>query len=206
MYAKPDCDLHQVTWSQRNTARTKPRKCCMYAKPDCDLHQVVRPQRNTAGTKPGKCCKYAKPDCNLHQVIWSLRDTADTKQGKCCQARLWPQAGDLCKDTASTKQEECCQARLWCLVDDLTAKDTVSTKQGKCCQARLWRPVGHSISLTSFYHFINPLGKFRTPYLGKATAATRAALPIPNSTCSILLCPDKGMAVNARDLLHAHWC
>ena len=32
-----------------------------------------------------------------------------------------------------------------------------------------------------------PCGKFRWPYLGKVTAATRAALSIPNSTC-VFLC------------------
>ena len=42
--------------------------------------------------------------------------------------------------------------------------------------------------------------KFGLPYLGKATAAARAALPIPNSASGIFLCPKEGMAANAWDL------
>ena len=34
-----------------------------------------------------------------------------------------------------------------------------------------------------FEHFIIPFGKFGPPYLGKATAASRAALPNPTSAC-----------------------
>ena len=44
-----------------------------------------------------------------------------------------------------------------------------------------------------------PDGKFWSPYLGKATAATRAALPIPISVCSLVLCPDNGMASSVGD-------
>ena len=42
-------------------------------------------------------------------------------------------------------------------------------------------------------------GKFGSPYLGKATAAAGAVLPIPNSACGILVCPNKGMAASAWD-------
>ena len=45
-----------------------------------------------------------------------------------------------------------------------------------------------------------PCGKFGLPYLGKVTAAARAALPIPNSAYGIFLCPNKGMAAIAWDL------
>ena len=38
------------------------------------------------------------------------------------------------------------------------------------------------------------------PYLGKDTAAARAALPIASSVCGISVCPNKGTAVNACDL------
>ena len=41
-----------------------------------------------------------------------------------------------------------------------------------------------------------PCGKFGSPYLGKATAAARAALPIPNSACGIFVCPNKVTAAN----------
>ena len=53
-------------------------------------------------------------------------------------------------------------------------------------------------------HSIYPLLKFGSSYLGKATAAARAALPIPNSACGIFVCPNKGMAANAWDLKRAH--
>ena len=44
--------------------------------------------------------------------------------------------------------------------------------------------------------------KFGLPYLDKeATAATRAALPIPNGVCGIFVRPNKGMAVNAWESL-----
>ena len=43
-------------------------------------------------------------------------------------------------------------------------------------------------------------GKFGSPYPGKATAAARAALPIPNSACGVFVYPNKGMAANAWDL------
>ena len=38
--------------------------------------------------------------------------------------------------------------------------------------------------------------KFRSPYLGMATVAARAALPIPTSVCSIFMCPNSIMAVS----------
>ena len=60
--------------------------------------------------------------------------------------------------------------------------------------------VAHNLHSIHFHHgtvfffsptlFI-PCGKFGSPYLGKATAAARAALPIPNSACGIFACPDK---------------
>ena len=39
-----------------------------------------------------------------------------------------------------------------------------------------------------FLYFIIPFGKFEPPYLGKATAATRAALPSPTSACWVFSC------------------
>ena len=53
------------------------------------------------------------------------------------------------------------------------------------------------------FHFIIsliPCGKFESPFLGKATAAARAALPVPNSACGIFVSPNKGMASSAWDL------
>ena len=65
-------------------------------------------------------------------------------------------------------------------------------------------------TLTSFLlllsplHFIYPLRKFGWPYLGKATAAARAALPFPNSAYGIFVCPDKGMALTCtQTLMHS---
>ena len=55
-----------------------------------------------------------------------------------------------------------------------------------------------------------PCGKFGWPYLGKATTAARAALPIPNSACGIFVCPNKrygcqclGSLTCAQMLVHA---
>ena len=59
------------------------------------------------------------------------------------------------------------------------------------------------------FHFIIsliPCGKFESPFLGKATAAARAALPVPNSACGIFVSPNKGMASSAWDLSRAHGC
>ena len=36
-------------------------------------------------------------------------------------------------------------------------------------------------------HFVTPFGKFGPPYLGKATAAVRAALSIPTRVCDVLV-------------------
>ena len=41
---------------------------------------------------------------------------------------------------------------------------------------------------TKIIHFIIPFGKFGPPYLGKATAAARVALPSPTSACWVFLC------------------
>ena len=48
------------------------------------------------------------------------------------------------------------------------------------------------------FNFI--FGKFGSPYLAKATTATSAALPFPNSACGIFVCPNEGMAANVWDL------
>ena len=48
---------------------------------------------------------------------------------------------------------------------------------------------------------IIPRGKFGSAYLGKATTAERAALPIPSRVCGIFLCPDNGMAAGVWDFL-----
>ena len=53
---------------------------------------------------------------------------------------------------------------------------------------------------SSFFTSYIPCWKFGSPYLGKPTAAARAALPIPNSACGIFVCPNEGMAANAWDL------
>jgi len=54
-----------------------------------------------------------------------------------------------------------------------------------------------------FIHFIAPGWKFGSLYMGKATAADRAALPIPTSVCSVFVCPNNGMAASVRDLTSA---
>ena len=70
----------------------------------------------------------------------------------------------------------------------------------------LWMAVFGSSDINNhgFFFFLStsliPCRKFGLPYLGKATAAARAALPIPNSACSIFVCPNKGMAASAWDL------
>ena len=43
----------------------------------------------------------------------------------------------------------------------------------------------------------NCRGNFGLPYLGKATAPTRAVLPVPNSACGIFVSPNKGTAASA---------
>ena len=48
-------------------------------------------------------------------------------------------------------------------------------------------------------YFIIPCRKFELPYLGKATAAARAALLFPTRWYSILVCPDNGVAVGVWD-------
>ena len=54
-----------------------------------------------------------------------------------------------------------------------------------------------------------PCGKFRSPYLGKATAAARAALPIPTTVLSIFLSNQwyglqcMGLITFAQMLMHA---
>ena len=40
------------------------------------------------------------------------------------------------------------------------------------------------------FFFLNPCENIGWPYLGKATAAARAALPIPIGVCSVFVCPD----------------
>ena len=43
-------------------------------------------------------------------------------------------------------------------------------------------------------------GKFVSSYLDKATAAARAALPIPNGACGVFVRSNKGTATDAWDL------
>ena len=53
------------------------------------------------------------------------------------------------------------------------------------------------------FHFITPsipCGKFRSPYLGKATAAARPALPSAKSSYGIFVCANEDMAASACDL------
>ena len=42
-------------------------------------------------------------------------------------------------------------------------------------------------------------GKFGSPYLGKATAATKAALPTPITMWCTSVCPNSGMAASVSD-------
>ena len=44
-------------------------------------------------------------------------------------------------------------------------------------------------------------GKLRSPHLGNTTAAASVALPIPTTVCSVLLCPDNGMAASVCSVL-----
>ena len=48
--------------------------------------------------------------------------------------------------------------------------------------------------------------KIGSPDLGEVTAATRAALPIPASVCSVLMCPNNSMVANVWDFQRAHRC
>ena len=48
------------------------------------------------------------------------------------------------------------------------------------------------VANTSFIHW----GKFGSHYMGKVTAAARAALPSPISMCSISVCPTNGTAAS----------
>ena len=63
-----------------------------------------------------------------------------------------------------------------------------------------------SLSLSFFFLSSSPFntslifcGKFGSPYLGKVTAAARAALPISISVRSIFVCPNNGMATSVWD-------
>ena len=53
-----------------------------------------------------------------------------------------------------------------------------------------------------------PCGKFGSPYLGKATAAARAVLPIPNCACGIFVRPSEGRLeiFNMRSYITASNC
>ena len=50
-----------------------------------------------------------------------------------------------------------------------------------------WKRALHNLFI--FEYLVNSCGKFGSPYLGKATAATRAVLLIPNSAWGIFMCP-----------------
>ena len=54
------------------------------------------------------------------------------------------------------------------------------------------------MGFVAFYTSLIPCVKFGSSYLGKATRATRAALPIPTSVYSIFPCPNNGVAAMAR--------
>ena len=62
----------------------------------------------------------------------------------------------------------------------------------------------HVYQVFFFTTLLIPCGKFGSPYLGKATAAARAAVPISNNACSIFVFPKKRIAAKAWDLLRAH--
>ena len=63
-----------------------------------------------------------------------------------------------------------------------------------------WLPIYQHFFFPS-KHFIYPLQKIQSsPYQGKATAAARAVLPIPNSSaCRLFRCPNMAMAASAWD-------
>ena len=48
-------------------------------------------------------------------------------------------------------------------------------------------------------YFSIPCGKFGSPYMGKTTAAARAALPIPTKCVQYSVCPNNGMCACAWD-------
>ena len=58
--------------------------------------------------------------------------------------------------------------------------------------------------LLSFIVHSSHCGKFGSSYLGKATPAARAALPIPCGACSVLVLPNNGRAASAWDLKRAN--
>ena len=55
-------------------------------------------------------------------------------------------------------------------------------------------------------HLSRAAGESGSPYLDKATAAARAALPIPISVWSIFVCPNNDMAASVRDCSRALRC
>ena len=64
--------------------------------------------------------------------------------------------------------------------------------------------------LNSIIHFIIPFGKFRPPYLGKTTAAARAALPSPTGACWVFSCfcnpPNSDMSYRIFNVLITLMC
>ena len=76
-------------------------------------------------------------------------------------------------------------------------------------QTYSWEEIALSISLSIYFiHFIIPFGKFRLPYLGKATAAARAPLPSPTSACWVFSCfrnpPNSVMDYRSLTCVHDH--
>ena len=57
-------------------------------------------------------------------------------------------------------------------------------------------------SSSFFQCIILPWGIFWSPYLHESRAAARAALPVPSSVCSVLLCPNVRTAVDTHASTH----
>ena len=63
-----------------------------------------------------------------------------------------------------------------------------------------------SFSCFCFEHFIIPCRKFGWPYLGKATAATKAVLPIPASVHIVFSCVQTNVCLPVFGIVNMHSC
>ena len=64
------------------------------------------------------------------------------------------------------------------------------------CLVGAFKEFSLSLSLIASLNSIHPLGKFGLRDLGEATSATRATLHVPASACSIIMCPNNGIAAS----------
>ena len=70
----------------------------------------------------------------------------------------------------------------------LLADNTASVQTRAQVRGGRWPCLYSAINILNFIHFIIPFWKFGPHYLGKATAAARAALPSPICASWVILC------------------